>query len=268
MEDSYVKRVLARQLEVFRALNKREHVSDATLREATALEQPDFKWSASEAFSKAVSGKDGSMEPRSVDQGQLGELLKVQDRVRMQLLAKQARAAAEAGDVLTYGQPQLVDWSRFKRKTMVGYAPEPFSVIPVHPIKLVAQKRDEYQKREEKRKQDEIDRQIRLQQERSALEQRLRDEEEMRAKKVAVRRSYLKHLFAHFEKFRTFHKDRKQLAAARATKACNWLASRERRLRALEDKERRLRMKLLRENDMDKYRSMVADHTNTIACKV
>lgn len=66
----------------------------------------------------------------------------------------------------------------------------------------------------------------------------------------------------HYDKFRTFHKEAQRSQKSLASQALSAVISRERRKRNQEDKLQRMRMKALKENDMEAYKKLVSETKN------
>ena len=89
-----------------------------------------------------------------------------------------------------------------------------------------------------------------------------REEELKDAKKRAARRIFLQDILAHASAFKDYHAKLNVHVKKMSVQVLQYITASERRKRKEEDKERKLRMKALKANDMDAYMKLVQNHKN------
>jgi ATP-dependent helicase STH1/SNF2 len=89
-----------------------------------------------------------------------------------------------------------------------------------------------------------------------------REEEHAEAKKRAARRLFLQDVLVHASAFKDYHAKLNVHVKKMSVQVLQYITASERRKRKEEDKERKLRMKALKANDMDAYMKLVQNHKN------
>ncbi|XXQ30328.1 SNF2-related domain containing protein [Plasmodiophora brassicae] len=159
-------------------------------------------------------------------------------------------------------RPCLIDPERLSRSQFIGPGLPSLAIQPPRNPTLLIAKMEAYRLHELKTRQA-------LEEERAeadAIEAKKERERiaklELEVRKRAVRQSFLKALLAHVEVFKNAAKEENRVLRSLSSQALAWVIAKERRIRTLEDKQQKARMKALRENDMEAYAALLAETKN------